>query len=50
LTNFGRQLKNRPVGEQIFLISFRLEKAIEWDDHTIVTWVYEGEDVIYLLG
>ncbi len=21
-----------------------------WDDHTIVTWDYEGKDVMYLLG
>jgi hypothetical protein len=24
-----------------------IEQTSEWDDHTIVTWVYEGADVIY---
>ncbi len=24
-----------------------IKQVQEWDDHTIVTWDYEGEDVIY---
>jgi hypothetical protein len=24
-----------------------IEQTSEWDDHTIVTWVYEGADAIY---
>ncbi len=27
-----------------------IEQAREWDNHTIVTWDYEGVDVIYFLG
>jgi hypothetical protein len=27
-----------------------IEQPTNWDDHTIVTWVYEGADVIYFLG
>jgi hypothetical protein len=27
-----------------------IKHAHEWDDHTIVTWDYEGVDVIYFLG
>jgi hypothetical protein len=27
-----------------------IKQAHEWDDHTIVTWDYEGADVIYFLG
>jgi hypothetical protein len=33
-------LNNQVEGEII-------EQASEWDDHTIVTWVYEGANVIY---
>jgi hypothetical protein len=33
-------LSNQVEGEIIKLTS-------EWDEHTIVTWVYEGVDVIY---
>ncbi len=27
-----------------------IEQAPKWDDNTIMTWVYEGIDVIYFLG
>jgi hypothetical protein len=33
-------LSNQVEGEIIELVG-------EWDDHTIMTWVYEGANVIY---
>jgi hypothetical protein len=36
-------LSNQVEGEII-------KQACKWDDHTIITWDYEGEDVIYFLG
>ncbi len=27
-----------------------IEQACKWDNHTIVTWDYEGANVIYFLG
>ncbi len=27
-----------------------IKQAHKWDDHTIMTWDYEGGDVIYFLG
>jgi hypothetical protein len=27
-----------------------IKQAREWDDHTIMTWDYEGGDAIYFLG